>query len=108
MFERFRDERQRRAVENQTDEAFERNFEVTDQDDPENAVNRAEWEMDKLRLRIQKRETDRLSEDADRLDIVIPDYVKYKRTPMGDILPNEARAELRKKIDDERDCVVAK
>jgi len=64
-------------------------------------LNRAEWDLNKLSSRIQKRETDRLKEDADRLDIVIPDDVRHVRTPMGDILSAQIRADLRRRIDEE-------
>ena len=99
MFEAFRDERRRRAIEKRFDREFHEAGD--DQHEMDHALNQGEWELDKLRWQIQKRETDRLLEAADRYDIVVPD-VEYERTPMGNLLPIEARAELRKAIDAEK------
>src|SRR5262249_9037084 len=101
MFEAFRDERRRRAIEKRVDREFNEAADVNDQHKMDDVYNQGEWELNKLRWQIQKRETDRLLEAADRFDIVVPD-VKYERSPTGNILPTVTRSELRKAIDTEK------
>lgn len=105
MFERWKAERQRKRIEKELDREFDRDFEkdTTDQEKLDTAINRANLELDKLRWRIQKQETDRLCLEAERLDIEIPaDHTVWKRSPVGDFLPVGLRAELRRAIDEEK------
>lgn len=103
MFERIRDERERRKIEKKMAPHFKKAAADNDHHRMDRVIADANREFELLNMRIQRRETNRLLAEAERLDIDTPSNTEvWQDTPHGSILVTQARSELRRRVDEEK------